>query len=80
MRDAASLQDGTKADRQRNACLRRLSTMLQATEHITLTLPEAVAHKLTAVVKRLVATGMDEDTAFSELLTFALDETAPKGV
>jgi len=51
--------------------------MLQATEHITLTLPEPVARKMAAVVKRLVATGMDEETAFSELLTFALDQTSP---
>lgn len=51
--------------------------MLQATEQITLSLPQAVAHKLTAGVERLVATGMDEETAFSELLTFALDQTSP---
>ncbi len=51
--------------------------MLQATEQITVSVPQVVAHKMTAVVERLVATGMDEETTFSELLTFALDQTSP---
>ncbi|MDQ6827163.1 MAG: hypothetical protein M3Z14_08205 [Candidatus Eremiobacteraeota bacterium] len=50
--------------------------MLQSTEQITLNLPRPVAQKVTAVVSRLVATGMDEETAFSELLTFALNQSA----
>lgn len=51
--------------------------MLHATEEITMSLPQAVAHKMTAVIERLVATGMDEETAFSALLSFALDQAPP---